>query len=167
MITIMILIFGSLTIGYILYDITWQEIFVQVGAVIALIGAILFMVALIPPEMSKPTDVATPDKYTNQTYYIDKTNRLYIQENDTTKPFGGDISSKIEYKESAKEPSIEFKTTKSLGDSDNWIPFKYKHNIKTSISKVILPKSALTGNLTKVTVLNTNQSESTDLSLSN
>lgn len=104
----MILIFGSLIIGYILYDITWEEIFAQVGAVIALIGAILFMVALIPPEMSKPKNVATPDKYTNQSYYIDKNNRLYIQQNDTTKPFGGDISSKIEYKDSAKEPSIEF-----------------------------------------------------------
>jgi len=154
-------------IGYILQDMTWEEIFLQVGAVAALILTILLMVTLIPPLLSKPTEIATPGKYTSQTYYIDNSKQLYIQQNDTTKPFGGDISSKIEYKDSAKEPSIEFKTIKSADDNDDWIPFKYNHNVKTSISKVILPKSALTDKLTKVNVLNQTQSDSTDLTLSN
>ena len=154
MISLVILIFGSLVIGYILYDI--NEIFMHIGYVAAILYAILCVVAMIAHDLSKPTEVATPDKYANQTYYIDNNKRLYIQQNDTTKPFGGDISSKIEYKDSAKEPSIEFKTIKSVGDYDDWNPFKFKHNVKTSVSKVILPKSALTDKLTKVTVLNSN-----------
>ena len=165
MYTFLILILGSLMIGYILQDMTWEEIFLQVGAVAALILTISWMVSMIPPLLSHPTEVATPGKYTNKTYYIDNSKRLYIQQNDTTKPFGGDISSKIEYKDSAKEPSIEFKTVKSAYDNDVWIPFKYNHNVKTSISKVILPKSALTDKLTKVNVLNQTQSDSTDLTL--
>lgn len=167
MITILILIFGFPIIGYIVYNITGNEIFMEVGSVAAPICAMLFILTLIPPEASHPTEIATPAKYTNQTYYISNNERLYIQQHDTTKPFGKDISSKIEYKESAKEPSIEFKTIKSLGDPDDWIPFKYKHNVKASISKVILPKSALTEKLTKVNILNTGQSDSSDLTLSN
>lgn len=167
MYTFLILIYGSLTIGFILSVITFKDLFLYIGSIIAIVGTIIFAgSSLITKQVSKPTEIATSAKYTNQTYYISNNERLYIQQNDATKPFGGDISSKIEYKESAKEPSIEFKTIKSLDDYDNWIPFKYKEKVKTSISKVIMPKAALTGNLTKVNVLNTNQSESTDLSLS-
>lgn len=107
----------------------------------------------IEDQASKGVEVARPEKHINQTYYIDNSNRLYIQQNDTTKQFGGDISSKIEYKDSAKEPSIKFKTIKIKGDPDNWIPFKYKEVSKTYISKVILPKSDLTEKLTEMTVL--------------
>ncbi len=143
-----------------------KSVGLYIGGAIAFVFTIIFVGSnLITKEISKPTEVATPPKYTNNTYYISNNERLYIQQNDTTKPFGGDISSKIEYKESAKEPSIEFKTIKSLGEPDDWIPFKYKHNVKTSISKVILPKSTLTEKLTKVNVLN--QSESSDLTLIN
>lgn len=95
---------------------------------------------------------AIPEKYVNQTYYIEH-KQLYVQKNDTIKKFGGDISSKIEYSAKLKEPSIKFKTVKIKGDPDNWIPFKYKDAYKTYISKVILPKSDLTGELTKLTVL--------------
>ena len=116
-------------------------------------------------EASKGVEVATPVKFTSQTYYIDDSKRLYIQQNDTTKPFDEDVSSKIEYKDSAKEPAIEFKTIKSIGDADAWIPFKHKEVFKTSVSKVILPKSALTGNLTKVTILNSSQSDASNLSV--
>lgn len=96
--------------------------------------------------------VAIPEKYINQTYYIEH-KQLYVQYNDTIKKFGGDISSKIEYSASAKEPAIKFKTVKIKGDPDDWIPFKYKEASKTYISKVILPKEALTEELTKLTVL--------------
>lgn len=114
---------------------------------------------------NNPTKTSvTPSKYANQTYYIDSNNKLYIQNTDTTKPFGGDISDKIEYRNSAKTPSIQFKTIKSIGDADTWIPFKYKTETKTSITKVILPKSALTQKLTKVDVVNPIQ-DSTDLTL--
>ena len=168
MYTFLILIFGSIIIGLIVTLITDENIFTYIGCTIGIICTILFIGGgLITKQVSQPTEITTPAKYTNQTYYISNNERLYIQQNDTTKPFGEDISSKIEYKESAKEPSIEFKTIKSLGDNDDWIPFKYKHNVKTSISKVILPKSALTEKLTKVNVLNQTQSDSTDLTFSN
>lgn len=116
---------------------------------------------------STPQEIATPAKYTNQSYYIDNTKQIYIQQNDTTKPFGGNISSKIEYKDSVKTPSIQFKTIQKSDGYDNWIPFMRKVKTKTSISKVILPKSALTGNLTKVMVMNSIQSDSDDLDLVN
>ena len=169
MYTFLILIYGSLAMGVIIpMIIDDKSVGLYIGGAIAVVCTFLFAGSnLIAKEVSKPTEVATPAKYTNQTYYISNNERLYIQQNDTTKPFGEDISSKIEYKESAKEPSIEFKTIKSLGDNDDWIPFKYKHNVKTSISKVILPKSALTEKLTKVNVLNQTQSDSTDLTFSN
>lgn len=166
MYTFLILIYGPLVIGIILTMITDKDLFLYIGAIIAGVCTILLVCSnLITKQVFKPTVIATPAKYTNQTYYISNNERLYIQQNDVTKPFGGDISSKIVYKESTKEPSIEFRTVKSLGDFDKWIPFKFKKEVKTSISKVILPKSALTGNLTKVNVLNTNQSESVDTSL--
>ena len=166
MYTFLILIFGSIIIGLIVTLITDENIFTYIGCTIGIICTILFIGGgLITKQVSQPTEITTPGKYTSQTYYIDNSKRLYIQQNDTTKPFGGDISSKIEYKDSAKEPSIEFKTVKSAYDNDVWIPFKYNHNVKTSISKVILPKSALTDKLTKVNVLNQTQSDSTDLTL--
>ncbi len=168
MYTFLILIFGSLIIGLIVTLITDENIFTYIGCTIGIICTILFIGGgLIAKQLSQPTEITTPGKYTRKIYYIDNSKRLYIQQNDTTKPFGGDISSKIEYKDSAKEPSIEFKTIKSLGDDDDWIPFKYKDKVKTSISKVILPKSALTDKLTKVIVLNQTQSDSTDLTLNN
>ena len=146
-------------IGFILLG--WGLVFVcLIGS-----GLIYGCISLLITVQDSKTEVTTPNKYTNQTYYISKNERLYVQQNDTTKPFGGDISSKIEYKDSAKEPSIEFKTIKSFGDLDLWIPSKYKEEFKTSISKVILPKSALTEKLTKVNVLN--QSDSNDLTLIN
>lgn len=165
MYTILILVIGIPTIGLIVTLITYENVFADIGCTIALICTILFIGGgLITKQVSHPKQVATPAKYTNNRYYISNNERLYIQQNNTTKPFGGDISSKIEYKESAKEPSIEFKTIKSLGDPDDWNPFKFKHNVKTSISKVILPKSALTQKLTKVDVVNPIQ-DSTDLTL--
>jgi len=165
MISLLILILGTIIIGFALSMMMHKIVFLYIGCIIAVICAILFAgVCLITKQTSKTTVIATPAKYTNKTYYIDNTKRLYIQQNDTTKQFGGDISSKIEYKDSAKEPSIKFKTIKSFGDLDLWSP-KYKEEFKTSISKIILPKSALTEKLTKVNVLN--QSDSTDLTLSN
>lgn len=115
----------------------------------------------------KSKTVETPAKYTNQTYYIDNNNQLYIEQNGITKNFGRDITSKIEYRDLAKSPSIQFETkTKINSDKpDHWIPFKYETERKTSIAKIILPKSALTQKLTKVDVLN--QSIETDLTLSN
>lgn len=139
--------------------------YIMLGFILFINIALLIVFGFLD-AINTPQEIATPAKYTNQTYYIDNTKQLYIQQNDTTKPFSGDISSKIEYKESAKEPSIEFKSTKTFGDYDHWTPFKRKEEVKTSISKVILPKSDLNSNLTKVNVINTNQSESTDLSLS-
>lgn len=134
-----------------------EDLFIYLGGLVIVAGMTCVLIANDMSEASKGVEVATPAKYVNQTYYIDNSKRLYIQQNDTTKQFGGDVSSKIEYKDSAKEPSIKFKTIKSVGKPDAWIPFKYKEKFKTSISKVILPKSDLTGNLTKVTVLNSSQ----------
>ena len=146
-----------------------EDLFLYLGGlVIVFVGMTCVFITNTPEingQASKGVEVATPAKYTNQTYYIDDSKRLYIQQNDTTKPFSKDISSKIEYSASAKEPAIEFKTIKSVGDADAWIPFKHKEVFKTSVSKVILPKAALTGDLTKVTVLNSSQPDSSGLSL--
>lgn len=169
MYTIIIAIFVVFIAGFILSMISKENMFMRLGGLAAVVGLICLLlnknISEIKGQASKGVEVATSTKYTNQTYYINNSNRLYIQQNDTTKPFGGDISSKIEYKDSAKEPAIEFKTIKSVGDPDDWVPFKHKEVFKTSISKIILPKAALTGNLTKVTVLNSSQSDSSDLSL--
>ena len=171
MYTIIIAIFVAFIAGFIVSVVSEDDTFMLLGGLAAIVGLICMLFNVNPSEIkglaSKGVEVATPAKYVNQTYYINNSNRLYIQQNDTTKPFGGDISSKIEYKDSAKEPAIEFKTIKSVGDPDDWVPFKHKEVFKTSISKIILPKSALTGNLTKVTVLNSSQPDSSDLSLSN
>ncbi len=142
-----------------------NKIFLLLSVLIFLLGFTCAVINISMSEASKGVEVATPAKYTNQTYYIDNSKQLYIQQNDTTKPFGEDVSSKIEYSASAKEPAIEFKTIKSVGAADDWIPFKHKEAFKTSVSKVILPKSALTGNLTKVTILNSSQSDGSSLSV--
>ena len=142
-----------------------NKIFLLLSVLIFLLGFTCVVININMSEASKGVEVATSAKYTNQTYYIDNSKQLYIQQNDTTKPFGEDISSKIEYSASAKEPVIEFKTIKSVGAADDWIPFKHKEVFKTSVSKVILPKSALTGNLTKVTILNSSQSDGSSLSV--
>lgn len=72
----------------------------------------------------------------------------------------------IQYNELAKSPSVEFKTTKTLTTNmSNWIPFHFESKTKTSISRIILPKSALTEKLTKVNVLNAGQSDSSNLTL--
>ena len=127
----------------------------------------ILLTSLIIGDTAKTKQVETPAKYTNQTYYIDNNNQLYIEQNGITKNFGGDITSKIEYRDLAKSPSIQFETkTKINSDKpDYWIPFKYETETKTSIAKIILPKSALTQKLTRVDVLN--QSTETDLTLSN
>ena len=156
---------------FILSTVLDEDIFINLAVLVVLVGMACVLLNYNMPEINgqaaKGVEVETPAKYIDQTYYIDNSKRLYIQQEDTTKQFGGDVSSKIEYKDSAKEPSIKFKTIKSVGKPDDWIPFKYKEKFKTSISKVILPKSDLTGNLTKMTVLNSSQSDSSDLSLSN
>ena len=168
MYTIVIVTLVGFFAGLILSMILDKDIFLYLGGLVVLVGvgccALLTDMPEINGQAFKGVEVATPSKYINQTYYIDNSKRLYIQQDDTTKQFGGDVSSKIEYKDSAKEPSIKFKTIKSVGKPDAWIPFKYKEKFKTSVSKVILPKSDLTGNLTKMTVLNS-QSDSSDLSL--
>lgn len=155
-----------LIIGQILSDSTGEEAYLKIGSVIATIGAGILCVQLIMFMNVQPVKVATPERYISQSYYIDSSNHLYIQQNDTTKPFGEDVSNKIEYKDSAKEPSIEFKTVKSKDEADHWIPFKIKYKTKTSVAKIILPKSALTEKLTKVEVNNvSNVSDSNDLNL--
>ena len=163
--TLLIVITLAYIAAVILLSKSDSKIFLLLSVLIFLLGFICAVININMSEASKGVEVATPAKYTNQTYYIDNSKHLYIQQNDTTKPFGEDVSSKIEYKDSAKEPAIEFKTIKSVGAADNWVPFKHKDVFKTSISKIILPKSALTGNLTKVTVLNSSQSDSSNLSL--
>lgn len=165
MYTILLIIFVPLIIGQVLSDSTYDDNYIKIGSIIAIIGAILLCVQIIFFKTNKTDKVATPEKYINQTYYIDSSNHLYIDQNDTTKSFGGDVSNKIEYKGSIKSPSIEFKTVKSKDKPDDWIPFKIKYKTKTSISKISLPKSALTEKLTKVEVINNLQSDSDDLHL--
>ena len=170
MYTILIVTLVAVIAVIILSIVLEESLFLELAVPIVFVGMTCVFITDTPEingQASKGVEVATSTKYTNQTYYIDDSKRLYIQQNDTTKPFGEDISSKIEYKDSAKEPAIEFKTIKSVGDADDWIPFNHKEVFKTSVSKVILPKSALTGNLTKVTILNSSQPDSSDLSLSN
>ena len=171
MYTILILILVGVIVGVIVSLVLDENIGLLITGLSVVAGITCSFISNDTSEINgqapKGVEVATPAKYTNQTYYIDNSNRLYIQQNDdTTKQFGGDISSKIEYSAKSKEPSIKFKTVKIKGDPDDWIPFKHKEEFKTSVSKVILPKSDLTGKLTKVTVLNNSQSAS-DLSLSN
>lgn len=162
---------------------------VVIGAIIALIkrntveGDALFAVFLLPfmitnviiavtlfviPEVSHPSNVATPAKYTNQNYYIDPDDNLYIDKNGDMQFVEKPKKQLIRYNELAKSATVEFKTTKTLNNTMSiWIPFYFESKTKTSISKITLPKAVLTGKLTKVTVLNSSQSDSRDLSLSN
>ena len=162
---------------------------IVLGAILALIkrdtvedGA-LFAVFLLPfmianviiavtmfviPEVVHPSNVATPAKYTNQTYYIDPDDNLYVDKNGDTQFIEKPKKQLIQYNDLAKSASVEFKTTKTLTvNMSNWIPFYFESKTKTSISKITLPKAALTEKLTKVTVLNSSQSDASDLSLAN
>lgn len=111
--TCTVLIYVVLTVGLILTMLTKKVIFLDIGCVLAVICAILFIwssvstgVSLIKKQVSKPkpTEIAIPSKYINQTYFVEH-KQLYVQYNDTIKKFGGNISSKIEYSASAKEPA--------------------------------------------------------------
>lgn len=129
---------------------------------------IVVTIQLIIINVSHPSNIATPAKYTNQNYYIDSNANLYVDQNENIQLVTKPKEQLIQYNELAKSPSVEFKTTKTLTPNmSNWIPFYFESKTKTSISKIILPKSALTENLTKVNVLNQAQSDSSDLSLSN
>lgn len=135
------------------------------GLIIALI---VVSIQLIIPNVSHPSSIDTPSKYTNQNYYIDSNANLYVDQNGNMQLVTKPKEQLIQYNELAKSPSVEFKTTKTLTTNmSNWIPFYFESKTKTSISKIILPKSALTGHLTRVNVLNTSQSDSVDLTLSN
>lgn len=130
-----------------------------------IITVIVIIVLTIIPEVSHPSNVATPAKYTNQTYYIDPDDNLYVDHNGDMQFIEKPKKQLIRYNELAKSATVEFKTTKKLSaNMSNWIPFYFESKTKTSISKITLPKAALTGKLTKVTVLNNSQSAS-DLSL--
>lgn len=116
-------------------------------------------------QVSHPSNIATPTKYTNQNYYIDSNANIYVDQNGNMQFVAKSKEQLIQYNELAKSPSIEFKTTKTLTTNmSNWIPFYFESKTKTSISKIILPKSALTKKLTKVDVVNPIQ-DSTDLTL--
>lgn len=162
---ILLIILAPPLIGQALYDCHNKNIYLKIGGIISIIGLFLLLVQGLWMNTVKSVKLATPEKYISQTYYIDSSNHLYIDQNDTTKSFGGDVSNKIEYKGSIQSPSIEFKTVKSPVKVNMWIPFNIKYKTKTSISKIILPKSALTEKLTKVEVLNALQSDSDDLNL--
>lgn len=155
--------------------ITLQILSLVIGAIVALIkrnnvedGA-LFAIFLLPfmitnviiavtmfviPEVLHPTNVATPAKYTNQNYYIDPDDNLYVDHNGKMQFVEKPEQQLIQYNELAKSATVEFKTTKKLSaNMSKWIPLHFESETKTSVSKVILPKSTLTGKLTKVTVL--------------
>ena len=102
---------------------------------------------------SHPATVATPAKY-NQNYYIDINDNLYVDKNGEMQFVEKPKKQLIRYNELAKSATVEFKTTKTLNDTMSlWIPFYFESKTKTSISKITLPKAALTEKLTKVTVL--------------
>lgn len=135
------------------------------GLIIALI---ILSIQLIIPKVSHPSNIATPAKYTNQNYYIDSNANLYVDQNGNMQLVAKPKEQLIQYNELAKLPSVEFKTTKTLTTNmSNWIPFYFESKTKTSISRIILPKSALTEKLTKVNVVNQGQADSVDLSLTN
>lgn len=128
---------------------------------------IIAVTMLITPEVLHPSTVDTPAKY-NQTYYIDPDGNLYVDKNGEMQFVEKPKKQLIRYNELAKSATVEFKTTKTLNDTMSlWIPFYFESKTKTSISKITLPKAALTEKLTKVRVLNTSQSDASDLSLSN
>ena len=106
---------------------------------------------------SHPSTIATPAKY-NQNYYIDINDNLYADHNGNMQFVEKPEQQLIQYNELAKSATVEFKTTKTLNDNMSlWIPFYFESKTKTSISKITLPKAALTEKLTKVDVLNQDQ----------
>ena len=157
------------------------------GAILALIkrntveDGLLFAIFLLPfmitnvivsvtevvvQVASHPSTIATPAKYTNQNYYIDINDNLYVDHNGNMQFVKKPEKQLIQYNELAKSATVEFKTTKTLNDNMSiWIPFYFESKTKTSISKITLPKAALTEKLTKVTVLNSSQSDASDLSV--
>ena len=149
------------------------------GAILALIkrntveDGLLFAIFLLPfmitnvivsvtevviQVASHPSTIDTPAKYTNQNYYIDINDNLYVDHNGNMQFVKKPEKQLIQYNELAKSATVEFKTTKTLNDNMSiWIPFYFESKTKTSISKITLPKAALTEKLTKVTVLNSSQ----------
>jgi len=120
---------------------------------------------LIIGNVAKTKQVETPSQYTQQQYYIDKSNQLYIESQGLTRKVET-FSANIAYSDNATQPSIKFESTKTLtSEMSLWIPFYYKSIKETHISEIILPKSALAEKLTKVNVLNQVQSDSTDLTI--
>lgn len=131
-------------------------------------NVIIAVTMFVIPEVVHPSNVATPAKYTNQNYYIDPDDNLYVDKNGDMQFVEKPKKQLIQYNDLAKSATVEFKTTKTLNDTMSlWIPFYFESKTKTSISKITLPKAALTEKLTKVTVLNSSQSDASDLSLSN
>lgn len=122
--------------------------------------------SLIIGDIARTKPVETPIKYTQQEYYIDNSNQIYIKSQGLTQKVET-LSATTVYSDTATQPSIKFESTKTLTDEmSTWIPFHYKSIKETHISKIILPKSALNEKLTKVDVVNT-QSDTDDLNLIN
>ncbi len=134
--------------------------------VIPIVGCLMtaiFITSLIIGNVAKTKQVETPSQYTQQQYYIDKSNQLYIESQGLTRKVET-FSANIVYSDNATQPSIKFESTKTLtNEMSIWIPFYYKSIKETHISEIILPKAALTEKLTKINVLN--QSDSSDLTL--
>lgn len=92
----------------------------------------------------------------NHTYYISKTNKLFVENRisgDITE-FKQDISSKIKYTTRVKTPQIEFETKRQYLKIDDWNPFKVDYEIKTFVSNVTLPKDDLVKTLTQAKITN-------------
>lgn len=124
----------------------------------------MLLTSLIIGDVAKTKQVETPSQYTQQQYYIDKSNQIYINSQGLTKKVETS-SANIVYSDNATQPSIKFKSTKTLtNEMSTWIPFYYKSIKETHISEIILPKSNLTEKFTKVDVVNPIQ-DSTDLTL--
>lgn len=133
----------------------------------AITNVIIAVTEIVIPEVLHPANVATPAKYTNQNYYIDPDGNLYVDKNGEMQFVEKPKKQLIRYNDLAKSATVEFKTTKTLNDTMSlWIPFYFESQTKTSISKITLPKAALTEKLTKVTVLNQAQLDTSDLTLS-
>ncbi len=124
----------------------------------------MLLTSLIIGDVAKTKQVETPSQYTQQQYYIDKSNQIYINSQGLTKKVETS-SANIVYSDNTTQPSIKFKSTKTLtNEMSTWIPFYYKSIKETHISEIILPKSNLTEKFTKVDVVNPIQ-DSTDLTL--
>ena len=128
-------------------------------------NVIIAVTEVVIQVASHPSTIATPAKY-NQNYYIDPDGNLYVDKNRDMRFVEKPKKQLIRYNELAKSATVEFKTTKTLNDNMSiWIPFYFESKTKTSISKITLPKAALTEKLTRVHVLNQAQLDTSDLSL--